>query len=356
MKRRDEEDEDGEGADEEGETVEDEKDQVKRRFSIRSLGEMFSMEFASPVKRQWPWNRPSNSSNGPSAAPSTPAGTILPGYLTGLQLSESPSGGNGAGYPLGIILQVSTSTSGGKSSAISAAPWSNEHVTLADSEMGLVQVWRFEAVSDYPQSSPPRTSGSKSQPPPNNFGPDPPLSPDPPLQSDPSLDNSRPTPNPQSQSQPKDQPSQPQWQPAPPPFPQSQPQQSAPSISNSPTGSASGNPLNNGGNLNLVGNQNLAHNTPPKGLQPPNPLQQGEQLPAFSITVRSLGNSGRSLEKRQLMKNIRASIVSEWKAPPWAVGMGDPGAPRGENRQNDNKKGKAPGWGRGCCAHALWYD
>lgn len=348
MKRRDEEGEDGEGADEEGETVEDEKDQVKRRFSIRSLGEMFSRKFTSPVKRQWPWNRPENSNNGPSAAPSTPMGTILPGYLTGLQLSESPSGGNGAGYPLGIILQVSTSTSGGKSSAISAAPWSNEHVTLADSEMGLVQVWRFEAVPEYPKS-PPRTSGSKTQPPPNNFGPDPPIAPDPPLQPDPSLDNGRPTLNPQSQQQPKNQPSQPQWQPAPATFPQSQSQQPVPSTSNSPKSSAPSNPLDNGGNLNLVGNQNLAHNTTPKGLQPANPLQQVEQLPAFSIT-------GRSIEKRQVMKNIRASIVSEWKAPSWAIGTGDPAAPRGENRQNDNKKGKALGWGRGCCAHALWYD
>lgn len=274
MKRRDEEDEDGEGEDEkgeEGEKAENEKNQVKKR-SIRSLGDMFGRAFKSPVKRQGQGSRPKGSNNGSPAA-----GAVLPGYLTGLQLSESPSGGNGAGYPLGIILQVSTSTSGGKSSAISAAPWSNEHITLADSEMGLVQVWRFEAVTDSPQPSAP--------------------------------------------------------------FPESQPQHVEPSTGNAPNSS-----LNNGSNPNLIGNQNLAPNT-----TPPNPPQQGEQPPAFSITGRSLG-------KRHVLKNIRASIVSEWKAPAWAIGTGDPAAPRGENRQNHNKKGKAPEWGRGCCAHAVWYD
>lgn len=331
MKRRDEEDEDGEHADDEGEKANADKDRPKRR-SVSSLGDMFVRALTPLVRRQWTLGGLLNSITSSPAPSSTPAVAVLPGYLTGLQLSESPSDGNGAGYPLGIILQVSTSTSGGKSSVISAAPWSNEHVTLADSELGLVQVWRFEAVTDGPQSSPTQTSGNKFQSPPlNNPGPNPPNSPN--SQSQPiAAVNGQAMPNPQSQPQPQKQPLQPQWQPPPPPLSQAIPQPPKP-------------------NLNLIGNQNLAPTTPtsPKGVQPPNPPQEGEPLPAFSI-------AGRSLEKRQPLKTIRASIVSEWKAPSWAIGAGDPAAPKNEHRGNEDRKGQVPGWGRGCCAHALWYD
>ncbi|KAF2429507.1 3-carboxy-cis,cis-mucoante lactonizing enzyme, partial [Tothia fuscella] len=85
----------------------------------------------------------------PSAAPEP---TILePGFLTAILLNANDGAPSSQprpinqepGYPIQMILQVATSTSGGRSNSIAPAPWANDHVVLTDSEKGLVQIWRF---------------------------------------------------------------------------------------------------------------------------------------------------------------------------------------------------------------------
>jgi hypothetical protein len=70
-----------------------------------------------------------------------------PGYITAILLTqlyeeESPRAGRatGAGFPLKVLFQMQTSTSGGLANSVSPAPWGNDYFALVDSEAGAVEV------------------------------------------------------------------------------------------------------------------------------------------------------------------------------------------------------------------------
>jgi hypothetical protein len=322
-RRRDDEDEEGgEEADEEGEEDEDEKvtalNDEDNKFTAQKDVDEKKKKKKLVFRRQFPWsllNGGAAATPKPAIAPpptTTPA-VLQPGFLTAIlltnpdtpgQLANTPprAGDAGAGYPIQVILQVSTSTSGGKSNAITPAHWANEYVALADSEKGLVQVWRFDGLNALPREAPPA-------PPP-------------------------PAPAPSPTSQPKQQPSQN-------PRPKNSNNQQQPT--------PQGNPW--------------AGSIPRESMSRPNPWQSPNSTPGS----RGWGGAPppavrRELERRQAAKaadafaDVRANIVAEWKAPAGTVGEGDPAAPKGSSRDNDDKKDKAPKWGRGCCANAVWYD
>jgi hypothetical protein len=162
VQRREEDDDDDE-KDEEGEEDDDEKvgavDDEDSRFNQRNSQE------PNPTlrKRQFPYNLfggSSTSARATATAAASSAATVQPGFLTAILLtSQDGVAGTqrtpvGAGYPIQVILQVSTSTSGGKSNSVTPAHWGNEFVALADSEKGLVQVWRFDGLGDLPKDVP----------------------------------------------------------------------------------------------------------------------------------------------------------------------------------------------------------
>jgi hypothetical protein len=68
------------------------------------------------------------------------------GFLTATLLSAPPHNPSLTGFPLQLLLQVSTTTSGGQSNAAAPAPWSRAHLAIADSERGRVQVWRVDGL------------------------------------------------------------------------------------------------------------------------------------------------------------------------------------------------------------------
>lgn len=282
--------------------------------------------------------------------PAAKAIPLEPGFLTAILLeSQDLPAGTGfkaatsAGYPRSVLLQVSTSTSGGRSNGLSVAPWSNEYVALADSEKGLVQVWRFEGISaalgsGTANSPTPQSASSpiaQQQAPPSrpattSSGPAPPLASQNPLLAGIVSGISG------------------LLKPATTPQPLPKPQTPPPP-----------NPLDS-----LL----LPNTGPkPKGLPPANPLQAGtswsnpwasgpaskqatplakpadDLIPEFNVSPPKPPKS-----KRQSDTGIRASIVAQWQAPAEVVGKEVPGA-LGGNR-------KVPGWGKGCCAFVLWYD
>ena len=300
QRRKDEEDDDGDDDGDEGEDDdEDSRNDNNERLTARSIG----THLLGKRQTQWPWNRGgmgSDNKNRPAPA------TLQPGFLTAILLNTqaSPTGGYSsaqnqvvAGYPLQVLLQVATSTSGGKSNSISPAQWHPEYLALADSEKGLVQVWRFDGVGGLPRGS----ASLPAQRPPY-------AQPEPWVQSGGSGQG-------RAQPQPYQQQS---YQPQPYAQPNGQPKS--------------------------------------KGRPPPNPLNNGG-IWTNPYAEPQLGRPERSqYAKRQQDYDIRASIVAEWKAPSEAIGQGDPDAPRSQTEGIDDKKGKVPKWGRGCCANALWYD
>jgi hypothetical protein len=75
------------------------------------------------------------------------AAASQPGYITAILLTqlyeeESPIAGRatGAGFPLKVLFQIRTSTSGGLANSVSPAPWGNDYFALVDSEVGAVEV------------------------------------------------------------------------------------------------------------------------------------------------------------------------------------------------------------------------
>jgi hypothetical protein len=69
------------------------------------------------------------------------------GYITAILLSslseeESPLAGRatGAGFPVKLLFQIPSSTSGGLTNSVSPAPWSNDYFAQVDSEAGGVEV------------------------------------------------------------------------------------------------------------------------------------------------------------------------------------------------------------------------
>ena len=78
--------------------------------------------------------------------PSSPADPPY-GFLTATLLSAPPRNPALTGFPLQLLLQVQTTTSGGQSNAAATAPWSRAHVALADSERARVQVWRIDGLA-----------------------------------------------------------------------------------------------------------------------------------------------------------------------------------------------------------------
>jgi hypothetical protein len=78
--------------------------------------------------------------------PSSPAAPPY-GFLTATLLSAPPRDPALTGFPLQLLLQVQTTTSGGQSNAAVPAPWSRAHVALADSERARVQVWRIDGLA-----------------------------------------------------------------------------------------------------------------------------------------------------------------------------------------------------------------
>jgi hypothetical protein len=356
VQRKDSEDDDDEEKDEEGEDDEDERFGTSSNDDNRVNQKIEDNEDEdlrrTLSKRQFSFN-PFNlfggsSTANPASTASAPPTVVQPGFMTAILLTKQDSvvgarppplsSGRdvGAGYPIQIILQVSTSTSGGRSNSVTPAQWGNEFVALADSEKGLVQVWRFDGLADLPRGLPPGPADTFTPrppvPPKDTFTPRPPVSPvdtwspRPPVP--PKATASQPQRLPQSQSQAPQWPSQsqsPQWQPT----PQPDTQQWAP-ISNPRPSST------------LV---TTTASRPPPWQNPSGNLYGGSR------------GVKRSLERRQnAFANVRANIVAEWKAPDSAVGVGDPAAPRGSNRESDDRTGRKPQWGRGCCANAVWYD
>jgi carboxy-cis,cis-muconate cyclase len=67
--------------------------------------------------------------------------------LTAISESEVANGrAVGAGFPLGPLFHMSTRTGGGLANAISPAPWSSDYFALADSEFGLIEVWKIDGL------------------------------------------------------------------------------------------------------------------------------------------------------------------------------------------------------------------
>jgi hypothetical protein len=83
----------------------------------------------------------------PRASPRALPAAAPYGFLTAALLSGGPPADPAfAGFPLQLLLQVQTTTSGGQSHAAASAPWSRAHVALADSERARVQVWRIDGL------------------------------------------------------------------------------------------------------------------------------------------------------------------------------------------------------------------
>jgi hypothetical protein len=103
-------------------------------------------------------------------APASPGST--PGFITAVLLSDPPNApktginpkGNSRGWPLQMIMQASTPTTGGKSNAVMPAPWNNGYFALADSEVGFVQVWRLDGLAGLPRDGPKAMIQSQSNP------------------------------------------------------------------------------------------------------------------------------------------------------------------------------------------------
>ncbi|TID27582.1 carboxy-cis/cis-muconate cyclase [Venturia nashicola] len=75
------------------------------------------------------------------------------GYVTAILLLPQNEGTNarnpqGAGFPLRQLFQSKTTTSGGMSNAVSPASWDRNYFTISDTEVGQVEVWKIEGMSD----------------------------------------------------------------------------------------------------------------------------------------------------------------------------------------------------------------
>jgi hypothetical protein len=70
------------------------------------------------------------------------SGYITAILLTSLSEEENPLAGRatGAGFPIKLLFQVQSSTSGGLTNSVSPAPWSNDYFAQVDSEAGSVEV------------------------------------------------------------------------------------------------------------------------------------------------------------------------------------------------------------------------
>lgn len=126
------------------------------------------VHYASNVltKRQYgPAPKPAS----PFMPKAVPAPQPQPGFLTAVLLSDpaQPSVGNSLnadkGWPLQMIMQAQTATTGGKSNSVAPAPWSNAMFALTDSEIGMVQVWRLDGLLNLPRDGP-KSMISQSQP------------------------------------------------------------------------------------------------------------------------------------------------------------------------------------------------
>ncbi|KAF2664247.1 hypothetical protein BT63DRAFT_429769 [Microthyrium microscopicum] len=76
-----------------------------------------------------------------------------PGFLTAIALSD-PAGSQNRGFPLQVIMQVATSTTGGRSNVLTPAPWGNGYFSLTDSERGIVQIWKVDGLEALPRDGP----------------------------------------------------------------------------------------------------------------------------------------------------------------------------------------------------------
>jgi len=74
-----------------------------------------------------------------------------PGYITAILLTpysehENPQNGRivGPGFPLHTLFQLATTTTGGLANSVSPAPWANDFFALADSQLGMIEIWKLE--------------------------------------------------------------------------------------------------------------------------------------------------------------------------------------------------------------------
>jgi hypothetical protein len=80
-------------------------------------------------------------------------GSTSNGYLRAILLTSLAETDNpieersvGSGFPIRPILQIATRSGGGISNIAYPAPWSNEHIAIADSAYGRVEIWRLEGL------------------------------------------------------------------------------------------------------------------------------------------------------------------------------------------------------------------
>ncbi|KAF2399737.1 3-carboxy-cis,cis-mucoante lactonizing enzyme [Trichodelitschia bisporula] len=341
---RDEDEEEGDEGDE-GDDDEEETTSSRGSGGRPAASPPVNKLLAKLNPRQWGGWRPTGGAAPKPASAAAPV-KLPPGFLTAILISNPDNDPGapaavptvpgrsanaqpkGAGYPLAKIMQVSTSTSGGKSNAVMPAYWSNEYMALSDSEAGMVQVWRIEGLLNLPKDTEPSVVRPPPQAPPAPPAPPAPVNAPPPVNVPRPVNAPRPTttitvPG-QGWSMVQPEPDQPAWKPA-----------AAP-----PSGGAWRGTWAEKAAAPVVHDFGVVST-----------LEYAPEVVEGSK------------EKRQLpaVFNVRAAIVSEWRAPRFVVGTGDPAAPRTEadkNRDRDDtfNPSKPIKFGRGCCANAVWTD
>jgi hypothetical protein len=75
-----------------------------------------------------------------------------PGYITAILLTslleeQNPLQGRlvGSGFPIRVLFQLATTTTGGLANSVSPAPWANNYFALADSQYGMIEVSSCES-------------------------------------------------------------------------------------------------------------------------------------------------------------------------------------------------------------------
>jgi hypothetical protein len=114
-------------------------DRATAKYVTRDTSTVLSQDFLTPVNRTFP---------GAKKVYSRQAGTN--GILTAVLLSEGRPGSFSGGYPIQMLMQASTPTSGGRSNVVKVAPWNNGVFALSDSDRGFVQIWRLDGISGLP--------------------------------------------------------------------------------------------------------------------------------------------------------------------------------------------------------------
>jgi len=83
------------------------------------------------------------------ASTATKSGYITAILLTPLSERENPINSRqvGSGFPLRPMFQLATTTNGGRSIAISPAPWSSDYFALTDSVYGLIEIYKINDLA-----------------------------------------------------------------------------------------------------------------------------------------------------------------------------------------------------------------